>query len=125
MSTCSTVRIAGADPAMGLARGAPEAEGRGGVRQRLHEESQVGIERHAELLGAAVDVVPVDRSREALVLELLDHRRGLEPGDGAAGANERARGDEAGGLVAGVKRAVEEGAARAARVVGVSKDRVD
>src|SRR4029453_19118739 len=109
MSTWSRVRIAGADPAMGLARGAPEAERGGGGDQRLDEESQMRLQRHAELLRAAVDIVPIDRPREALVLELLDPRAGLEPGDGTARAHKRARGDEAGRHVAGVERAGEGG----------------
>src|SRR4030095_3372831 len=125
MSTWRTVRIAGADPAMGLARGGPEAEGAGGGGQRLDEKSEMPLQRDTELLGAAIDVLTVHRPREALVLELLDHRRGLEPGDGTAGPHERARGDEAGRLVAGVERAVEQRSAQATGVVGVGEDGVD
>src|SRR5881396_237184 len=61
------------------------------ARERLHDERDVRVEVDAELLGAAVDVVAVDRAREGLVLELLLDRRGLEARDHAARPHERAR----------------------------------
>src|SRR5438034_9166265 len=56
-----------------------------------NDERDVRVEIDAELGGAAVDVLAVDGARERLVLELLPHRPRLEPGDDAAGADERHR----------------------------------
>src|SRR2546421_7248155 len=88
------------------ASGPGQADFGGDAGERFDDEGDVGVEVHAELGGAAVDVVAVDRAGEALVLELLAHRGGLETGDDLAGPHERAGGDEAGQLVTGVERMV-------------------
>src|SRR5438552_3090218 len=50
-----------------------------------NDERDVRVEIDAELGGAAVDVLAVDGARERLVLELLPHRRRLEPATARAG----------------------------------------
>src|SRR5437773_2205515 len=84
-----------------------QADVGGDAGQRGDHERDVRVEVHPQLLGPAVDVVAVDGSRERLVAELLAYRRGLQPGDGAAGAHERTGVDEPGQLVTGVERAVQ------------------
>src|SRR5215467_4000298 len=124
MSTWMMVRKEGAEPTAGLRGGAGETDaGRDGGEGADHE-ADVLVEVDAELLGAAIHVVPVHRAREALVLELLLHRAGLEPGDGASRAHEGAGGDEARQLVTGVEATIEERHAREAGVVSVGEDGV-
>src|SRR5437879_4309682 len=67
----------------------------GDAGERGDDERDVLVEIDTELGGLAVDVVAVDGACERLVLELLPDRGRLEPGDDAAGANERHRVDEA------------------------------
>src|SRR5207247_7164586 len=66
--------------------------------QRLDDRADVLVEVDAELLGALVDVLPVDARGERGLLQLLAHRLRLEPFE-AGRADERARVDEAGELV--------------------------
>ena len=73
------------------------------------------IERQAELLGAAPQIVAAHRARERLVLHPLHHRRGLEVEDALRRPHERGGGDEARHLVAGVERVLEPRLARARR----------
>ena len=88
-------------------RSAPADAQRLGMRdQGVDDELDVLVQVHAEPLGPAVDVVPLDLGGEALVLELLlDARRG-ERADPVR-ADEAAGHDEAGQLVAGQQRLVE------------------
>src|SRR5205809_7877824 len=83
-----------------------------------NDERDVRVEIDAELGGAAVDVLAVDGARERLVLELLPHRRRLEPGDDAAGADGRHRVEEARQPVARVQGPVEDLEAGQPGVVG-------
>src|SRR5712691_12784230 len=122
MSMCTMVRGPASWPTAVLRRPARETDAGRNRSQSGDDEGDVLVEIHAELLGAAVDVLPVHRAREALVLELLPHRRRLEAGNDAAGADEGARGDEAGQLVTRVQTPLEQGEARIAGVVGVGKD---
>src|SRR6266571_7426442 len=123
MSTWMIVAGPGASATTALRRGSREADRRGDGGQRGDHEADVLVEVHAQLQGASIDVQAVDRAREAFVLELLLHRAGLEPRDGAPGPHERAGGDEARELIAGVEAAVEQGDSRTAGVVGVRSDR--
>src|SRR4029077_7786042 len=66
-----------------------ETDFRGHGAQSRNDEGDVGVEIHAELLGAAVDVVAVHGPGEALVLELLAHRGRLKAGDDLARPHER------------------------------------
>src|ERR1700675_750473 len=95
MSTWMIVRGLAPWPTAGLRRGAREADAGSDGGERADDEADMLIEVHAQLLGAAVDVLTVDAAREALVLELLLDRARLEPGDGAPGTHQRAGGDEA------------------------------
>src|SRR5215813_7742355 len=124
MSTWMMVRKEGAGPTAELRGGTAETDvGRDGSEGADHE-ADVLVEVDPELLRTAIHVVPVHRAREALVLELLLRRAGLEPGDGAARAHEGAGGDEARQLVTGVETTIEERHAREAGVVGVGEDGV-
>src|ERR1700730_18867081 len=111
MSTCTIVRGPASWPTAARRRPPREADPGRHRGQGGDDEGDVLVEIHAELFGAAVDVLPVHRAREALVLELLPHRRGLEAGDDAPGANEGARGDEAGPLVTRIESPLEHGEA--------------
>src|ERR671913_248987 len=53
-----------------------------------HHEGDVPIELDAELGRAAVDVLAIDSAGERLVLELLAHRRRLQPRQRPAGPHE-------------------------------------
>src|SRR5262245_18082617 len=124
MSTWMMVRKKGAGPTAGLRGGAAETDaGRDGGEGADHE-TDVLVEVDTEFLGAPIHVVPVHRAREALVLELLLHRGGLEPGDGAPRAHGSAGVDEARQFVTGVETTIEERHAREAGVVGVGEDGV-
>src|SRR5262245_55635138 len=112
MSTWMMVRGEGAEPTAGLRGWSAESEAWRDCRQRADDEGDVLVQVHAELLRAAVHVVAVHGAGEALVLELLPDRAGLEPRDGAAGTDEGAGRDEAGQLVTGVERPVEQRHAR-------------
>src|SRR3990172_4761778 len=125
MSTWTIVRGATSWPTAGLRGGCRETDTRRPLHQGAGHEADMLVEVHAQLLGAAVDILSVDGAREALVLELLLDRARLEPRDGAPGTHQGAGGDEARELVAGVQPAVEKGDPRIARVVGVGTDRVD
>src|SRR5262249_20532169 len=102
--------------------GEPDLGGDGG--QGIDDERDVRIQIRPELDGAPVDVVAIDRAREGFIFQLLLHGRGLHARDDLAGTHERAGVDEAGQLVAGVERPVEQASAWHARVVGVGEDRV-
>src|SRR6266481_3292727 len=122
MSTCTMVRGPPSWPTAVLRRPARETDAGRDRGQGGDDEGDVLVEIHAELLGAAVDVLPIHRAREALVLELLPHRRRLEAGNDAPGADKGARGDEAGQLVTRVETPLEQGEARIAGVIGVRED---
>ena len=77
-------------------------------RQRVDDELDVLVQRHAEPLDSAVDVLALHLRGEALVLELLLDARGRERAD-AVGPDQAAGHDEAGQLVAGQQRLVERG----------------
>src|SRR3970040_1033540 len=125
MPTWTIVRGAASWPTAGLRGGSRETDTRRHLHQGADHEVDMLVEVRAQLLGAAVDVLAVDRAGEALVLELLLHRARLEPRDGPSGPHQRARDGEARDLVAGVEPAVEKGDPRVPRVVGVGEDRVD
>src|SRR5438874_2029084 len=97
-------------------RASTQPEARGDSGQGLDDEGDVLVEIHRELGGAAVHVVAVHGPREGLVPELLLDRRRLEPRDGPARPDQRARCHEAGQLIAGVERPVEQGYAVVAGV---------
>ena len=82
------------------------------------------VELDAELLGALVDVVPVDAGGERRLLQLLLHRLRLERRD-PVGPHEPAGVDEAGELVAGEERLLQRRVARQAEVRGVREDALD
>src|ERR1700730_6130184 len=122
MSTCAMVRGPASWPTAVLGRPARETDAGRNRGQGGDDEDDVLVEIHAELLGAAVDVLPIHRAREALVLELLPHRARLEAGNNAPGADKGTRGDEAGQLVTRVEATLKQGEARVAGVVGVGQD---
>src|SRR2546425_8135217 len=111
MSTCTMVRGPASWPTAVLRRPARETDAGRHRGQGGDDEGDVLVEIHAELLGAAVDVLPIHRAREAFVLELLPHRRRLEAGNDAPGADKGARGDEAGQLITRVETTLEQGEA--------------
>src|SRR5262249_17912155 len=82
------------------------------------------VERHAELLGALVDLVAVNARGERRLLELLLHGLRLEPFE-AGRANEAARVDEAAELVAGEERLLEERVAGQAEGLRVREHGLD
>src|SRR5574342_162086 len=124
MSTWMIVRGATPWPTAGLRSGDREADAVSDGGERPDDEADMVTEVHAQLLGAAVDIVAVDGASEAFVPELLHDRAWFQAGDGAPRANQGAGGDEARELVAGVQPAVEKGEAWAPRVVGMGEDRV-
>src|SRR5574342_895611 len=124
MSTWMIVRGATPWPTAGLRSGDREADAVSDGGERPDDEADMVTEVHAQLLGAAVDIVAVDGASEAFVPELLHDRAWFQAGDGAPRANQGAGGAEARELVAGVQPAVEKGEARAPRVVGMGEDRV-
>src|SRR5256885_9413984 len=119
MSTWMIVRGPVAWPTAGLRRRSRETDRRSDGSERADDEADMLVEFHTQLLGAAVDVLPVDGAREALVLELFLDRARLEPRDSAPGSHEGAGGDEARELVAGVEPVGEQGHLRIARPRGV------
>src|SRR2546430_15070084 len=125
MSTWMIVRDSITGPTARLRGKARETDRGSDGSERADDEADMLVEVHGQLLGAPVDVLPVDRAREALVLELFLDRARLEPRDSAPGPHEGAGGDEARELVAGVESVVEQGHPRIARVVGVGEDGVD
>src|SRR5215470_3015469 len=125
MSTWMMIRGEGAGPTAGLRRWSAEPEAWRDRGQCADDEGDVLVEIDPELLAAPVHVVAVHGASEALVLELLLDRAGLEAGDGTPGPHEGAGRDEAGQLVTGVQGPVELRHAREPRVVGVGQDRVD
>src|SRR5207302_2226419 len=103
-------------------RGQPELTG-----DRLHGRdhgADVVVELDAELLRAAVDLVPVHAGRERRLLQLLPHRLRLEALE-AGRPYEGARMDEAGELVAGEERLLERRVARHGEVLGVREHGLD
>src|SRR2546425_4003316 len=116
--------IAG-DSAPGAGSPARQADLGGNVGQRGDDERDVLIEIHAEVAGAAVDIIAVDRARERLVLELLPDRGRLQTADHASRPDESDGVHEAGELVAGVEGAVEARDARQAAVIRARQDGVD
>mgnify|MGYP003694310801 CR=1 FL=1 len=74
----------------GLLRGAPRPSAGATAVSAPMMKPQVLIERHRQLLGAARDVVAVDRPAKALVLELLSTEAGSSSGDGATGSHQGA-----------------------------------
>src|ERR1700730_17006493 len=125
MSTWMIVRGPVAWPTAGLRRRSRETDRRSDGSERADDEADMLVEFHTQLLGTAVDVLPVDGAREALVLELFLDRARLEPRDSAPGSHEGAGGDEARELVASVEAVVEQGHPRVAREVGVGEAGVD
>ena len=76
------------------------------------------VQLDPELLGALVDVLPVDAGGEGRLLQLLLDRLRLERRD-PVGPDEAARVDEAGELVAGEERLLQRRVPRQAEVRGV------
>ena len=76
------------------------------------------VELESDQLRAHVDLVAVDAGRERWLLELLPYRLRLEPFE-PAGADERARVDETGQLVAREERPLERCLALEREVLGV------
>src|SRR3972149_9946292 len=89
MSTWTIVRGATSWPTAGLRGGSRETDTRRHLHQGADHEADMLVEVRAQLLGAAVDVLAVDRAGEALVLELLLDRARLEPRDSPAGPQDR------------------------------------
>ena len=76
-------------------------------------------------LGALEELVAWNRSGEAPVLHLLDHRVGVDLVEAAVRADVRDRDDKAAHLVAGVDRLRQGGDPRHAGVVAVAQHRLD
>ena len=67
----------------------------------LDAKGDVGVEVDAEFGHALQDVLAVNAACEGLVFHLFLHARNLDVGDGLAGLDQRASGEEAGQLIAG------------------------
>src|SRR5271167_1448545 len=105
--------------------GAAEAQGVGLFAHGGDAETDVIVERDAELLGALDDVFAADATGERFVFHALLHGAGFEVEDAFRGADVGAGGEEAGEFVTGEEGMLEGRLTGYTRVVRMREDCAD